>query len=265
MQNMEYKLIALDIDGTLLDSEKKIRPRVREAIQQAVKRGKIVMLSTGRMYRAMKKINDDLGLEAPCITYGGAQIVDKGSIVYQCPVPPELTREFLDWAHEKQMHAQVYLYDDFVYEQENEYAAGYGEFFGFPGIEFPNLRRMHTILTPKILCIGEIDEVTQWIPMAKERFGEVLRITRSRPMYMEINNPNASKGMALENYIQGMGIRREECIAVGDASIDVPMMEYAGMGVAMGNSDDKTKATADYICPSNDEDGVAHVIEKFML
>lgn len=262
---MDYQLIALDIDGTLLDSEKKIRPRVRQAIQKAVERGKIVMLSTGRMYRAMKQINDELGLEAPCITYGGAQIVDKGNIVYQCPVPSDLAKEFLEWAHEKHMHAQIYIYDDFVYEKENEYAAGYGEFFGFPGVEFPNLRKLHTIITPKILCIGEIDEVTEWIPVAQERFGRQLRITRSRPMYMEINNPNASKGAALESYIKGMGIAREACIAVGDASIDAPMMEYAGLGIAMGNSDEKTKSIADYICPSNDEDGVAHVIEKFML
>ncbi|MBE5781574.1 MAG: HAD family phosphatase [Clostridiales bacterium] len=262
---MQYRLLALDIDGTLLNSKRELTPKVRDAIQRAVDAGVTVLLATGRMYRAMYKINEDLGLSAPCMVYGGAQIVKDSKPIYECPIDSATAKEFLDWAHEIGMHTQVYLFDDFVYEKENQYSKEYGETFGFPGVEFPNLRQMHTILTPKILCIGEPEQVNEWEKMANERFGDRLRLSRSKPKFLEVNNPAASKGVALDQLAKSLGLTAENCIAMGDATLDLPMIEYAGLGVAMENADDYTKSKADYICPSCDDDGVAYVIDKFIL
>jgi len=262
---MQYKLLALDIDGTLLNSKREITPGVRSAIQRAVDAGVTVLLATGRMYRAMYRINEDLGLSAPCMVYGGGQIVKDSKPIYECPIDSAAALEFLDWAHEIGMHAQIYLFDDFVYEKENQYSREYAEFCNFPGVEFPNLRKMHTILTPKILGISEPENIDRWEAMAKERFGDRLRITRSKPRFLEVNNPAASKGVALNELAKSLGLTAENCIAMGDATLDLPMIQWAGLGIAMDNADEVTKAGADFICPSCDEDGVAYVIDKFIL
>ncbi|MDL2225797.1 Cof-type HAD-IIB family hydrolase [Eubacteriales bacterium OttesenSCG-928-M02] len=262
---MQYRLLALDIDGTLLNSKGEITPRVREAIKRAVDVGCTVLLATGRMYRAMVQINESLGLSAPCMVYGGAQIVKDGKVLYESPLPSALAHEFLDWAADVRLHAQVYVYDDFLYEKENQYSREYADFCKFPGVEFPHLRSMHTIWTPKILGIGEPDDIDRFEIMAKERFSDRLNISRSKPRFLEINNPATSKGVALDYLAKSLGLTAENCIAMGDATLDLPMIEYAGLGVAMENADAVTKKSADFICPSNDADGVACVIEQFIL
>lgn len=262
---MAYKLLALDIDGTLLNSRREITPRVRQAIRKAVEAGTMVLLATGRMYRAMRTINESLGLTMPCMVYGGGQIVKDGKIIYECALEPDLTHDVLQWAHETGRHAQVYIGNDFVYEKENEYAREYAEFCGFPGVADPGILERMDIQTPKMLMISEAENVARWKEEAKERYGDRLKIAVSNPRFLELNNPQTSKGAALDFLAKSLGLTADNCIAMGDATLDLPMIEYAGLGVAMENADDWTKSKADFICPSNDEDGVAYVIERFIL
>ena len=262
---MAYKLLALDIDGTLLNSKREITPRVREAIRKAVDAGVFVLLATGRMYRAMRKINESLGLTMPCMVYGGGQIVKDGEIIYECALDPALTHDILQWAHQMGRHAQVYIGNDFVYEKENVYAKEYADFCGFPGVADPGILERMDIQTPKMLMISEPDNIACWAEEARARYGDRLKIAVSNPRCVELNNPLTSKGAALDYLAKSMGLTAENCIAMGDATLDLPMIEYAGLGVAMQNADDRTKSKADFICPSNDEDGVAYVIERVIL
>ncbi|MBQ9989199.1 MAG: HAD family phosphatase [Clostridia bacterium] len=262
---MKYKLLALDIDGTLLNSEKQITDRVRKAVRAAVDKGCFVLLATGRMYRAMYKINQSLGLTMPCMVYGGGQIVKDGKIIYECPLDPDMAHEVLNWAHEIGAYAQAYDGDDFVFEKTCCYSDEYAEFCNFPGVEMPNLRERKDLRTPKILFISEPENIVKYERMAHEKYGSRLQISTSKPRFMEINNPNASKGNALDFLVKSMGLTAENCITMGDATLDLPMIEYAGLGVAMGNADSLTKSRADLICPTNDEDGVAWVIENYIL
>ena len=262
---MHYRLLALDIDGTLLNSQKKITPRVREAIRKAVDKGCFVLLATGRMYRAMVHINESLGLTMPCMVYGGGQIVRDGEIIYNRPLKSEVAHEVLNWAHEHGMYAQAYDGHDFVFEKANRFSDEYAAFCDFPGVEMPELRSRMDLKTPKILIVADPEDNLRYERMARERFGDTLQISRSKPMFLELNDPGATKGNALEFLAKSLNLNSANCIAIGDATLDLPMIEYAGLGVAMGNADEFTKSRADIICPTNDEDGVAVIIEEYIL
>jgi hypothetical protein len=262
---MHYKLLALDIDGTLLTTDKKITPRVRAAIRAAVDKGCLVLLATGRMYRAMTHINQSLGLTMPCMVYGGGQIVKDGEIIYNRPLKPEVAHEVLNWAHDNGMFAQAYEGHDFIFEKACKFSDEYAVFCDFPGVEVPNLRERMDLQTPKILVIAEPEDIIRYEKMARERFGDTLQISTSKPKFLELNDPSATKGNALDYLAKSMGLSSVNCIAMGDATLDLPMIEYAGLGVAMANADAVTKSRADVICPSNDEDGVAVIIEEYIL
>lgn len=262
---MHYQLLALDIDGTLYTSDGRITPRVKKAIRDAVDRGCFVLLATGRMYRAMAHINELLGLSMPCMVYGGAQIVKDGEIIYSRPVDSAVTNEVLNWAHDNGIHAQVYENQCVFYEKANRYTDDYEQFYDVPGYEQPDIRQRIDIQTPKVLIIGEPEDVLSYEKMAKERFGNRLKISRSKPHLLELNNPDASKGNALDYLAKSLGLTADNCMAIGDAPLDLPMIEFAGLGVAMGNADEATKHGADIICPTNDEDGVAVIIEEYIL
>ena len=217
---MQYKLLALDIDGTLVNSEGKITPRVKQAIRQAVDAGCHVMLATGRFYRGMIKIQEELGLTVPCMVYGGAQIVDNGKRLYEVSIDPQTTYECMQWANEMGLYVQTYEGDNYFFEKHTPYSDLYAKGIGIEGEEMPG---------------------------------------------MTSRNPKVNKGIALEFLCKHYGLKPENCIAIGDGTIDAPMIEYAGLGVAMENADDMTKSVANLICPSNDEDGVAYIIDKYIL
>lgn len=263
---MQYKILALDIDFTLLNSKKEITPRVRKALYDARDKGVTVALVTGRMYRAMLPVVEDLGMmDIPCIGCGGAEIWQNGEQIYSRPVPSEVGKQFLDWCAERGVHTQIYIWDDYCFENNNKYAEEYAETFGFAGIQIPEMRRFRRIDSNKILAMMEAEDVLGFIDEAKAEFGDKLAISRSRARYVEINNPEGTKATALDWLVKRQGLTAANTIAMGDATVDLPMIEYAGLGVAMENADEITKSRADLICSSCDEDGVAAVVEKYIL
>ena len=133
------------------------------------------------------------GLSMPCMVYGGAQVVKDGNIIYDRPVDSALTHEILNWAHENGIHAQVYENQCVVFEKSNRYSDDYEEFYEVPGVEQSGLRHRKDIQSPKVLLIGEPEDIVQYEKMARARFGERLQISRSKPHFLELNNPNANK------------------------------------------------------------------------
>lgn len=262
---MQYKLLALDIDGTLVNSEGKITPRVKQAIRQAVDAGCHVMLATGRFYRGMIKIQEELGLTVPCMVYGGAQIVDNGKRLYEVSIDPETTYECMQWANEMGLYVQTYEGDNYFFEKHTPYSDLYAKGIGIEGEEMPGMTSRKDLASPKILGIDEPDRIRELQDIAREKFAGRLQVAISKPRYLEITNPKVNKGIALVFLCKHYGLKPENCIAMGDGTIDAPMIEYAGLGVAMENADDMTKSVANLICPSNDEDGVAYIIDKYIL
>lgn len=262
---MAYKLIAIDVDDTLLTSDVRIPERVSEAIRKAIEKGVIVVLCTGRTKKGMLRFYDELHLDTLYITSGGAEVFDAaGHALFTRGVDPPLVRQVLEFGEKKGVHAQVYIGGELVYREKNQYSDYYERFYGHPGIVEPELLKMPQIITPKVLFVIDEDKIAG-IKEEAEKLFPMLTIKQSKPVYIEFAHPSVNKGEALAFVASHYGVDRKDVIAVGDTDIDIPMLEYAGLGVAMANATLHVQEAADIICPSNNEGGVADVIEKYIL
>ncbi|KAB7706674.1 Cof-type HAD-IIB family hydrolase [Bacillus aerolatus] len=262
-----YKMIAIDLDGTLLNDELIVSPRTVEAIQKAVERGTVVTVATGRMFRSAKQFAQQLGLNVPLITYQGALIqdVEEKEVMYERPVPPKIAHKLIEIANEKNMHLQVYQ-DDILYAaSDNDIIRRYADAVKVPYTVEPDLAKLAERGFTKALFIDAPNYIDDLQNELRELFGERANIAKSKPTYLEVTHPEADKGIALLHLAQKLGIDRSEIIGIGDNYNDLDLITTAGLGVAMGNGVDELKERADYISLSNNEDGVGHVIEKFVL
>ena len=259
-----YKLIAIDIDDTLLNNNIEITDRVRKAIEKAIKAGVKVVLCTGRTIKGAERFYDQLGLDTLFITAGGAEIYDSDKKrVFEDEVDPALVKQILEYAYERGIHAQVYIDGELIYKERNKYSELYEGPYGHPGTLVPNLMEIE-IKTPKVLYVVDGDKADA-IQQDVENMFTTLDVKRSKPIYIEFLTPGVSKGVALEFAAKYYSIDLKDTIAIGDSQIDAPMIEAAGLGVAVENAPDSLKKVADITCPSNEDDGVAYVIEKYIL
>lgn len=264
-----YKLLVLDIDGTLLDGKDKISPCNKETIRKAQDMGVKVILASGRMFFITKKYADQLNLNMPLITYNGALIKsNKGKTISHTPVPLNITLQVISFTRKQGLHLNTYLDDTLYIERENKYSRYYQNKYGVtPHVVLDLLKFYENKGTPptKLLVIIETEEMKKWFPLFKEKFLNRLYLTQSEGRHIELLHPQVSKVFALEKIINLYGIKREEIMAIGDGVNDIEMIKYAGLGVAMDNSSSSVKKVADYIAPSNIKDGVAETIKKFIL
>lgn len=262
-----YKMLAIDLDGTLLTDELLISPDTVTAIQKAVGIGTIVTIATGRMFPSAKLIAQQLGINVPLITYQGAIIKDinEQEVMYERLVPPDIAQKLVEIANEKEIHLQVYQ-DDILYSaSENEKLITYCEASQVPYQIEPNLDKLAKNGFTKVLFIDEPNYLNTLQDELQTVFGERAHIAKSKKHYLEVTHPEANKGSALLHLAKMLGIERSEIIGIGDNHNDLELVTTAGLGVAMGNAVIELKDRADYISLSNNEDGVLHVIEKFIL
>lgn len=261
---MGYKLIALDVDDTLLNDDMVLTPRTATALKRAAEKGILIVPTTGRLKWGIVSIQEELGILGPSISCGGALVY---SAAYQelasCFLEPDDTQAILTLAHEIGIHAQVYGEDCFYYERDNPFAQAYHKAYGLPGQVVPDLYR-HRIHTPKVLLSDTVERITSLQLLFLERLPHLTPL-RSKRNFLEFTHPDASKGGALAALAERYGIPREDVMAVGDGQIDISMLRYAGLGVAVENALDEVKAIAQVVTASNNEDGVALAIEKYVL
>lgn len=266
----EYKLLAMDVDDTLLDRELRLHPDDEAAIARARSAGVQVVLATGRMYRATLPLARRLGITAPLITYQGAYIGHPvtGEEIWHCPVPLELALEVLELNRQWGFHVNAYFDDHIYVAEQNEHSRRYQEISGIAARPVGDLgaflRRAGRDLT-KVLFIAPEKELDAVLPLCRRHFGERLHITKSKPFFLEFSHPRANKGEALARLCDHLGLSLEQAIAVGDSYNDLEMLEMAGLGVAMGNAREEVKARADYVTAPVEQGGVARVVEKFIF
>jgi len=262
-----YKMIAIDLDGTLLTDELMVSPDTVTAIQKAVGLGTIVTIATGRMFPSAKVFAQQLGINVPLITYHGAIIkdVNENEVMYERLISPNVAQNLVAIATEKQIHLQVYQ-DDILYSAwENEKLIAYSEEAKVPYTIEPDLAKLAKKGFTKALFIDNHDTLDilqdelQWL------FGEQAHIAKSKKTYLEVTNTEANKGSALLYLAKKLGIDRSEIIGIGDNHNDIELIKTAGLGIAMGNAVKELKDIADYISLTNNDDGVLHVIEKFII
>jgi Cof subfamily protein (haloacid dehalogenase superfamily) len=264
---LNYRLIAVDLDDSLLGSDLKISDANKRTLLTAQEKGVYVTIATGRMLDSAMPFVKELNISIPVITYQGAFIKDtvNAKTLAKTPIPMEYTHRIIDQCKKDNLHAQVYMENDYYFEHDNEYSQLYHRLSGIKGHEVGDFKAFIKEEPIKILIIDQPERIAEAYRQFEELFGSQLQVTISKPNYLELTHIDATKGNALRQLGSMLGVKREEIIAIGDSFNDVTMIEYAGLGVAMGNAPDKVKALARYVTKGNDEDGVAEVVERFIL
>lgn len=264
---MTYKFIAIDIDDTLLNDELVITEGTRAALKAAIDRGVFVTLATGRMFASAKKIAAQLELDVPIITYQGSLVktLQDNKVFYERVVPYEAGIELYHYCKANELHLQIYIDDVLYVEEDNEKIQDYSKVsnIGYT-VDSDFLGRL-TKPSIKMLVIDTPERLDRIIPELREKFKDVLHITKSKAHYLEFTHVEGTKGHAIAHLAKQIGCTTAEIIAIGDSTNDREMIELAGLGVAMGNAVPALKEIAQYVAPSNNDEGVKHVIETFIL
>jgi Cof subfamily protein (haloacid dehalogenase superfamily) len=264
---LAYRLIAIDLDDTLLTDGLEITPRNREAIRRAGERGVRITFATGRMFRSAVRFAEDLGLDIPLITYQGALIKDSrtGRVHYYQPLSLAYARLIIDRVKRCGYHVNAYLDDELYVEKTTAEAEGYASVAGVDIHQVGDLQRFLKTDPIKVLVISREELLDRLARDLAPVLGENVHVTKSKPNFLEFLHPRATKACGLAALAQNFGLGRKEVVAIGDSFNDLEMIRFAGLGVAMGNAREEVKAAADYVAPGNNEDGVADVIERFVL
>ena len=259
------RLLALDLDGTVLTEEKTITPRVKRAILRAQELGTTVVLNTGRAYPVMRHFYDEMELTGPMICNAGAEVFNaQGEMLRACTISPEALKEILIWAEPRDVAVLVYFDGVYHFERVNEQIQRLNMLFANGGTPEPALRD-HLQPAPKAMVFASRPILQEFMDWAAEQpfFEDVHMILMKRRVM--VTAKGSTKGTALRFLAERMGILPEECMAIGDEAMDLEMLRYAGLGIAMKNSEPELLEHADVVCPSNEEDGVAQAIETYVL
>lgn len=268
---MEKKILALDLDGTLTNSEKKISDRTKKDLYEMMERGHIVVLASGRPMPGVIPVARELELArygGYIVTYNGARVIrcSDDKTIHMQTVPGKLLPEIFDMADELGIGMMTYNSKGII---ANEHKDEFMELEAF----ITHLELHHyedpikQIGEPVNKCLGTapVDIAPEILKKFAERFKGRLDVGRSEPFYIELLPLGVDKATALRRLCEISAVPRENLIVCGDGYNDISMIKYAGLGVAMANAQEPVREAADYITLSNDEDGVAHVIEKYIL
>lgn len=243
-----YKLIALDLDGTLLTDDKRISEENKAAIRLAEDAGVTVMFATGRGVQNVEEYIRELGLRSPLVTVNGSEVWKApGELLERHVVDPELIRR---------MHTLAVYYDTWFWA----YCVGdiYNKERWVPEAEL-NAKQW--------LKFGYFTENEDSLAVIRKELASwnLLEITNSHPWNLELNPKGVSKASGLHQVCGLLGIDMSQVIAMGDSLNDAAMIQEVGLGVAMGNAQDEVKALADAVTLTNEEHGVAKVIRQYAL
>ena len=268
---MSIKLIAIDIDGTLVNNNREITPEVFEAVQKAKAAGVKIVIATGRPLLGVQNILEALNLLDEgdyVITYNGALV--QATATGEAFIDEPLTYDdYLDIEMESRrlktpLHSitmsTVYTHNRNI----SKYSVNEAYITGLP-LKYRTAEEMakHEII--KMMYIDDPDKLDATIAKLPQRFRERYTIVKSTPFYLEILNKNASKGLAVQHLAEKLGISYEETMAIGDEENDRSMLEAVGNPVVMANGNPELKKIAKYITKSNEDSGVAHAINEWVL
>lgn len=266
------KLIALDLDGTLVNESLEISARTLDVLRRVeAEKGVKVVLATGRMFPSAIPFARTLGVTSPLIAYQGAMIRDiresladvlSHPILFHRPIELEITRKIIDIVQEQDLHANIYINDRLYTTRFNPNSTYYQKISGVVPQQADDLLAILTEAPSKIMIID--DACDRLVSHLREAFPATLSICKSRYNFCEIVDASVSKWQAIQHLMQEWDIRPEEVMAIGDQENDLSMLEGAGIGVAMGNAPDNVKERANYVTESIDHDGAARAIEKFV-
>lgn len=269
---MKYKLLVLDVDGTLLNDEREISKRTLAALLKVQQMGVRIVLASGRPTYGLMPLAKTLELGnygGFVLSYNGCQIIkaQNGEILFERRINPEML-PYLEKKARKNGFAIFTYHDDTLITDspDNEYIKNEALLNNLKIIKEDEFSTAIDFAPCKCMLVSDKEEALIGLEQHWEkRLAGTLDAFRSEPYFLEVVPCGVNKANTLGALLEHLGVTREEVIAVGDGVCDVTMLQLAGMGVAMGHSQDSVKVCADYVTASNEEDGVALAVEKLIL
>lgn len=269
---MKYKLLVLDVDGTLLNSEQEISKQTLATLLKVQQMGLRIVLASGRSTYGLRRLIDKLELKnnrGYILSYNGAQVIqlENEELLFEKRIDPAQ----LPYLERK---AQKNGFGIFTYHKDKLIT---------PNPDNPHIQNEARLNGMEILAVNSLEEAVDFAPCKcvlvsddqeklvglkdhwRKRLAGVLDVYRSEPFFLEVVPESIDKGNTLAVLIDRLGVTSDQVIAVGDGRRDFSMLQLAGLGIAMGNAQDSIKACADYITETNDNDGVALALQKFII
>jgi Cof subfamily protein (haloacid dehalogenase superfamily) len=270
---LPIRLIALDIDGTIIGDDHDVGERIRGAVRSAMERDVAVSLVTGRMVSSAMRFARELGLTAPLVGYQGGLIraipepdsPRLGKLLLHTPLPADAARRILRWTRAQGLDPHVNHLERFILRADDPRADDYSAFMGARAELVPDLIGAIDHPVTKILAVGEPPLPVQVAPAARAEFAGLADVTISHPRFLEFVAPGVSKGRAIRWLARRLQIPLAATLAIGDQWNDFEMIAEVGHGTAMPTAPAEVRAAARYVAPPLEEDGAAQMIEALVL
>ena len=272
--SLKYKMLVTDMDYTLLNKEKRVSDRNREALRRAMEKGVHMVVATGRIYTSARIYAKLLGLDTPIIASNGALIKDASKTIFRDILSQDTVREMLRLCHKYGIYCHFFTENTIYSEKLINVSLRYTEWNKYMGEEdqvkiriVDDGEEIIEAAKSEVLKAVVFDDDDEKIQKLRDGIMEtgIVSVSQSMKHNLEVMNKGVTKGNAVRILAQMYGINREEIIAIGDNENDISMIEYAGLGIAMGNAEEILKRAADHVTGDYQEDGVAEAIEKFIL
>lgn len=259
------KLIATDIDGTLLKYDYTCPEGLKECLLELDNLGVKVVPVTGRMHQAAIKIYNLLNLKTPLVSYQGGQINDeKGEVIYQKTLNKDCVKKAINWARANKIHLQLYYNDTLYAEHDNEFIQRYSREQNVP-YKIVNFDDLSPEYSSKLLAVdfNNPERVSSWVKELQEKFPDCF-IVKSTPYFCEISHKEANKCDAVKFLQSYYGLKDAEVLTIGDQNNDIALLQAGGIRVAMGNATDELKEIATYITDTVENGGWIKAVKKFV-
>lgn len=263
MSELPFRLCAIDLDDTLLDASHSISESSALIIRTLAARGVLVVLATGRMHAAALRYVDQLALLTPVISYNGALVKNAGTgeVWLEEHIDAGLAAEIRAYAHDNNLQLNYYLHDNLFSAAETFWLKLYRERTGAPIEILENFEtKLENTEPTKLVIVDSPEKIARLLPTLQAQFGLRAYITRSNAEYLEMMPIDANKGTALALVAQKYSVAAAQVVAFGDSWNDIPMLQWAGLGIAVANAKPEVRTAAKRIVGSNTEDGVADAL-----
>lgn len=271
---LPHSIIALDLDGTLTNSEKNITPRTFDALMKAQREGVRLVLASGRPTFGIAALANQLQLAdygGYVLSYNGGRIIDwcEKTVIFSQVVDQKLVPILYDFAEKAQLPIVTYLPEAILASKnEGEYLAEEARINGMPIVVAQNFVEEAMQIaggSTKFLIPGEPELLVQLESEMKAALSEQMEVFRSAPFFLELPPKGIDKAQSLQRLLTHLGLEHESLMAFGDGFNDLSMIQFAGQGVAMANAVEEVKSIADFVTTSNEEDGIAHALEQLLF
>lgn len=263
-----FRLLALDLDGTLLNPAHQIPERTKAALRTVRERGITPVIVTGRMQRSAAPYAKQLAMEGlPMVTYNGAfvSLFPSTQPLYHEPLSLESAKELAAFCEREGVYLHGYQDDELCIPALTPEAKGYQELAGIEGKVVGPLTAWLAAPQTKMIAISTPERIAELQPTVQALLGDAANVTISNPTYLEVMSSKVSKGKALAAVAERLGVQQAEVLAIGDGLNDLEMLRWAGTGVAMGHAHPDLLAAADWVTTEGPGDGVWEALRHFGL